>query len=78
LADPAYADLQVVDAPEILAIIGEWPHLSEFLNALYDCQYKQFFHAFGEKTFSKLVPLVSIVVQEDIPRVPHSACLSPL
>jgi len=34
---------KVVDAPEILAVIGKVPHLSEFLNSLYDCQYKSFF-----------------------------------
>lgn len=40
--------LQVVDAPEILTVIGKIPYLSEFLNSLYDCQYKSFFSAFGE------------------------------
>lgn len=39
---------QVVDAPEILTVIGKIPHLSEFLNSLYDCQYKSFFSAFGK------------------------------
>lgn len=38
---------KVVDAPEILAVIGKIPHLSEFLNSLYDCQYKSFFTAFA-------------------------------
>jgi 26S proteasome regulatory subunit N7 len=37
---------KVVDAPEILAVIGKVPHLSEFLNSLYNCQYKSFFVAF--------------------------------
>ncbi|KAK8684442.1 hypothetical protein V6N13_040469 [Hibiscus sabdariffa] len=37
----------VVDAPEILTVIGKIPHLSEFLNSLYNCQYKSFFLAFG-------------------------------
>ena len=40
--------LQVVDAPEILTVIGKIPYLSEFLNSLYDCQYMSFFSAFGE------------------------------
>lgn len=40
---------QVVDAPEILTVIGKIPHLSEFLNSLYDCQYKSFFSAFGKQ-----------------------------
>lgn len=38
---------KVVDAPEILTVIGKIPYLSEFLNSLYDCQYKAFFSAFS-------------------------------
>ncbi|KAI3777647.1 hypothetical protein L1987_47448 [Smallanthus sonchifolius] len=38
---------KVVDAPEILTVIGKIPYLSEFLNSLYDCQYKSFFSAFA-------------------------------
>jgi 26S proteasome regulatory subunit N7 len=30
----------VVDAPEILAVLGEMPHLELFLNGLYTCKYK--------------------------------------
>ncbi|XBH63033.1 hypothetical protein VPH35_117107 [Triticum aestivum] len=41
---------QVVDAPEILAVISKVPHLSEFLNSLYNCQYKSFFVAFSGLT----------------------------
>lgn len=41
---------KVVDAPEILTVIGKIPHLSEFLNALYGCQYKAFFIAFDGLT----------------------------
>ncbi|KAL3716765.1 hypothetical protein ACJRO7_008362 [Eucalyptus globulus] len=41
---------KVVDAPEILTVIGKIPHLSEFLNSLYDCQYKSFFCAFAGLT----------------------------
>ncbi|CAI9113033.1 OLC1v1013558C1 [Oldenlandia corymbosa var. corymbosa] len=41
---------KVVDAPEILAVIGKIPYLSEFLNSLYDCQYKLFFSAFAGLT----------------------------
>nr|GMC64987.1 26S proteasome non-ATPase regulatory subunit 6 homolog [Ipomoea batatas] len=40
-------DQKVVDAPEILTVIGKIPYLSEFLNSLYDCQYKAFFSAFA-------------------------------
>ncbi|XP_074294714.1 26S proteasome non-ATPase regulatory subunit 6 homolog [Silene latifolia] len=38
---------KVVDAPEILTVIGKIPYLSEFMNSLYDCQYKSFFLAFA-------------------------------
>ncbi|KAH7834563.1 hypothetical protein Vadar_017377 [Vaccinium darrowii] len=41
---------KVVDAPEILTVIGKIPHLSEFLNSLCDCQYKSFFSAFAGLT----------------------------
>ncbi|GMH16743.1 hypothetical protein Nepgr_018584 [Nepenthes gracilis] len=41
---------KVVDAPEILTVIGKIPCLSEFLNSLYDCQYKSFFSAFAGLT----------------------------
>ncbi|XP_024628743.1 26S proteasome non-ATPase regulatory subunit 6 [Medicago truncatula] len=39
---------KVVDAPEILTVIEKIPHLKEFLDSLYGCQYKSFFSAFGE------------------------------
>lgn len=38
---------KVVDAPEILTVIGKIPYLSEFLNSLYECRYKAFFSAFS-------------------------------
>ena len=36
---------KVVDAPEILTVIESIPHLSTYLNALYSCQYADFFKA---------------------------------
>ncbi|XP_021808449.1 26S proteasome non-ATPase regulatory subunit 6 homolog [Prunus avium] len=41
---------KVVDAPEILTVIGKIPYLTEFLNSLYECQYKSFFAAFAGLT----------------------------
>ncbi|KAG2678638.1 hypothetical protein I3760_11G011200 [Carya illinoinensis] len=38
---------RVVDAPEIFSVIGKIPHLSGFMNSLYNCQYKSFFSAFA-------------------------------
>uniref|UniRef100_A0A7S3VTM2 26S proteasome regulatory subunit RPN7 n=1 Tax=Dunaliella tertiolecta TaxID=3047 RepID=A0A7S3VTM2_DUNTE len=39
---------KVVDAPEVLTTINQNPALQQFLDALYGCQYKQFFQAFVE------------------------------
>ncbi|CAL9179443.1 unnamed protein product, partial [Musa hybrid cultivar] len=41
---------KVMDAPEILTVIGKIPHLSEFLNSLYGCHFKSFFSAFSGLT----------------------------
>ncbi|RHN40975.1 putative 26S proteasome regulatory subunit Rpn7/COP9 signalosome complex subunit 1 [Medicago truncatula] len=41
---------KVVDAPEILTVIEKIPHLKEFLDSLYGCQYKSFFSAFAGMT----------------------------
>jgi len=40
----------VIDAPEILTIILEIPHLSDFLNSLYNSNYKLFFTSLAEIT----------------------------
>ncbi len=42
---------KVVDAPEILTVIESIPHLSTYLNALYKCQYADFFKASTSMTF---------------------------
>ncbi|ETI53538.1 hypothetical protein F441_03517 [Phytophthora nicotianae CJ01A1] len=39
---------KIVDSPEILAVINEIPCLTDFLNGLYDCDYKKFFTAMVE------------------------------
>ena len=36
---------KVVDASEILSVIRDIPHLEEFVNALYECRYADFFRA---------------------------------
>ena len=33
----------MVDAPEILTVIDSIPHLTQYLNALYECRYADFF-----------------------------------
>lgn len=39
---------KVVDSPEVRTAIDQVPHLPEFLSALYECRYKEFFKAFAE------------------------------
>eukprot|EP00163_Fabomonas_tropica_P018206 TRINITY_DN32461_c0_g1_i2.p1 TRINITY_DN32461_c0_g1~~TRINITY_DN32461_c0_g1_i2.p1 ORF type:complete len:388 (+),score=100.60 TRINITY_DN32461_c0_g1_i2:379-1542(+) len=36
---------KVVTAPEVLTVIDEIPHLTDFLNSLYNCQYGKFFES---------------------------------
>lgn len=36
---------KIVDSPEILAVLNEIPHLADFMNGLYECDYKRFFTA---------------------------------
>jgi hypothetical protein len=38
---------KVIDAPEVLSVIRDIPHLSSFLNSLYNSEYKEFFGALG-------------------------------
>jgi hypothetical protein len=37
---------KVVDAPEILTVIGQMPHVAKFVNSLHECDYGSFFAAF--------------------------------
>jgi len=37
---------KVVESPEVLSVIGQTPELASILNALYNCNYKEFFQAF--------------------------------
>lgn len=39
---------RVIDSPEILSVIGQVPALSQYINSLYGCKYKEFFQAFVE------------------------------
>lgn len=36
---------KIVDSPEVLAVINDIPHLADFVNGIYSCNYKQFFTA---------------------------------
>ncbi|KAJ3257927.1 26S proteasome non-ATPase regulatory subunit 6 [Boothiomyces macroporosus] len=46
---------KVINSPEILECIHEIPHLSEYLNSFYQCQYSQFFTSLAavEKSISQ-------------------------
>ena len=39
---------EVIHSPDILAVIREIPHLKQFLDSFYNCEYKSFFEAFAE------------------------------
>ncbi|MCL7037853.1 hypothetical protein MKW94_013322 [Papaver nudicaule] len=41
---------KVIDAPEVLTVLEKIPHLSEFMNSLYDCEYKSFVMALAGLT----------------------------
>jgi len=41
---------KVIDAPEILQVIGEIPHLSSLVNGLYSCQYRTLMRALVDLT----------------------------
>lgn len=41
---------KVINAPEILAVIDNIPHLNSLLNSIYNCQYAPFFVALGTHT----------------------------
>lgn len=41
---------KIIDAPEILQVIDEIPHLSPLLNSLYECDYEKFFLALASIT----------------------------
>ena len=41
----SFRSLQVIDAPEILQVLGEIPHLANLLNGLYECRYRTLMEA---------------------------------
>ncbi len=55
---------KVIDAPEVLSVIREVPHASEYLNSLYDCEYAEFFRRLAE---------VSDSAKLDFYLAPHAA-----
>jgi 26S proteasome regulatory subunit N7 len=38
---------KVIDAPEILEVLHELPHLGEFAVSLYECNYSVFYRSLG-------------------------------
>ncbi|CAG8557855.1 10456_t:CDS:2 [Scutellospora calospora] len=39
---------KVIDAPEVLEVLDEIPHLKVFINSLYNCEYAKFFQALAD------------------------------
>lgn len=37
-----------MDAPEVLEVISDIPHLEDYMNSLYNCQYSQFFRSLAK------------------------------
>ena len=44
--DRATLKQKILESPEILSVVGEIPNLREFVTALYECRYKEFFGNF--------------------------------
>ncbi|CEG73911.1 hypothetical protein G6F70_000470 [Rhizopus microsporus] len=39
---------KILDAPEVLEVISDIPHLEDYMNSLYNCQYSQFFRSLAK------------------------------
>ena len=37
----------MINAPEVLEVIHQVPHLADYANSFYNCQYDKFFIALG-------------------------------
>jgi 26S proteasome regulatory subunit N7 len=60
---------KLVDGPEVIGVLRDLPALGRLLNALYDCDYRAFFHALVEVTPDLVrdrytAPHVRILVRE--------------
>ena len=66
---------KVVDAPEILTVIESIPHLSTFLNALYKCQYADFFKV--RFLLMGAMALLTVSGFRKVPLAVHQAVCSP-
>ncbi|KAF0720565.1 Aste57867_205 [Aphanomyces stellatus] len=53
---------KIVDSSEVLAVLLDIPHLSDFLNGLYDCNYKQFFTAIGTSSSANKVSILILLL----------------
>lgn len=43
---------KIIEAPEVLEVIHQLPHLSEYSNSFYNCEYAKFFRALAEVEIS--------------------------
>lgn len=61
---------QVLDAPEILEVISDIPHLEDFMTSLYNCKYAQFFRSLAAieqahlRTSRYLLPHMRFYIRE--------------
>ena len=50
---------KIITSPEILEVIHELPNFTEYVNALYDCNYAAFYRALGASSRLYLLLIVS-------------------
>ncbi|KDN41868.1 putative RPN7-subunit of the regulatory particle of the proteasome [Tilletiaria anomala UBC 951] len=47
---------KIIESPEVLQVIDELPHLRQYINSLYSCQYGAFFKALAEVEQAYILP----------------------
>ena len=50
------SSLQIIDSPEILALLPNLPSLNNFTDSLYKCDYAKFFQALAQVETHHLIP----------------------
>ncbi|CAG8552299.1 5796_t:CDS:2, partial [Paraglomus occultum] len=61
---------KVIDAPEVLEVLNEIPHLEDYITSLYNCEYAKFFRALADvervhlRTSAYIFPHLRFYVRE--------------
>jgi 26S proteasome regulatory subunit N7 len=56
---------KVIMAPEVLEVIHEMPHLADYANSFYNCQYDKFFSALGNVPLLKALAALEADLKSD-------------